>query len=71
VSHPFGHRQKLSAVLVEVLDDLVASEQVRDALKADTGKRVEFVESRERRALILRSSVCSSRSEPLLLGSSA
>jgi len=40
----FDHRQKLSAVLIEVLDELVASEQVRAALEADTGKRVELAE---------------------------
>jgi len=30
--------------LTEVLDELVASEEVREALKADTGKRVELAE---------------------------
>jgi antitoxin StbD len=30
--------------LTEVLDELVASEEVREALEADTGKRVELAE---------------------------
>jgi len=44
VSRSFDHRQKISAVLVDVLDELVASEQVRAALEADTGKRIELAE---------------------------
>ena len=41
---PFCHRQNLPAVLTEVLDELVASEEVREALEADTGKRVELAD---------------------------
>lgn len=44
VSRSFHRRQKISALLAEVLDELVASEQVRAALEADTGKRVELAE---------------------------
>jgi len=34
----------LLIALIEVLDELVVSEQVHEALLADTGKRVELVE---------------------------
>jgi len=41
---PSSHRHELLIALIEVLDELVVSEQVHEALLADTGKRVELVE---------------------------
>lgn len=49
----FGSHRKAEGVilsyqryerLIEILDDLVASEEVRDAMAADTGKRIELAD---------------------------